>query len=221
MAPLTQSELQQQLQTGIQQLGLELSPERLAALQLYLELLEKWNRSFNLSGIKDLQQMVSLHILDSLAISPYLHGDTILDVGSGAGLPGIPLAIFNPDKEFILLDSNGKKIRFLFQVKLALKLNNVSIENKRVEHYDCHRQIDIVISRAFSSLARLVELCSRAAGNRGLLLAMKGTYPQQEIAELPEGVEVTQAVQLQVPGIEASRYLIEIPLGNPEPEARN
>jgi len=217
MAALTHTEVQRQLQTGIQQLGMELTQDRLAALQLYLELLEKWNRSFNLSGVKDPLKMVNLHILDSLSISPYLDGKTILDVGSGAGLPGIPLAIFNPDKQFILLDSNGKKTRFLFQVKLALKLDNVSIENKRLEHYDCHRQLDIVISRAFTSLARLVELCSRATGNKGLLLAMKGTYPQQEIAELPDGVSTMRAIRLQVPGIEASRYLIEVPLRKPEP----
>ena len=212
MVVLTNSEVQWQLETGIQQLGLDLTQDRRAALLSYIELLEKWNRSFNLSGVKDPLQMVNLHILDSLAISPYLEGNTILDVGSGAGLPGIPLAIFNPDKQFILLDSNGKKTRFLFQVKLALKLDNVSIENRRIEHYDCHSQIDIVISRAFSSLARLVELCGKATGNKALLLAMKGAYPQQEIAELPDGVEISQAIQLQVPGIEANRYLIGIPL---------
>lgn len=215
MAPFSPSEIQQ-LQSGTRQLGLDLTQDRLEDLLLYLELLEKWNRSFNLSGVRNRQQMVPLHILDSLAVSPYLDGNTILDAGSGAGLPGIPLAIFNPNKQFILLDSNGKKTRFLFQVKLALKLDNVSIENKRVEHYDCHSQIDIVISRAFSSLARIVELCSKVTDNRGILLAMKGTYPQQEIAELPKGVEIARAIQLQVPGIEASRYLIEIPLGKPE-----
>ena len=215
---LTNPEVQRRLETGIQQLGLRLTQDRLAALLIYLQLLPKWNRSFNLSGVKDPLQMVSLHILDSLAISPHLDGKTILDVGTGAGLPGIPLAIFNPDKEFILLDSNGKKTRFLFQVKLALKLDNVSIVNKRLEHYDCHRQIDIVISRAFSSLARLVELSSKVTGNSGRLLAMKGAYPRQEIAELPDGLEVDQAVQLQVPGIEASRYLIKVPLNSGKPE---
>ncbi|MBT8146393.1 MAG: 16S rRNA (guanine(527)-N(7))-methyltransferase RsmG [Gammaproteobacteria bacterium] len=214
MVALTDQEVQQMLETGIQQLGLALTQDRMAALLDYLELLQKWNRSFNLSGVKDPRQMVSLHLLDSLAISPYLDGQTILDVGSGAGLPGIPLAIFNPDKNFVLLDSNGKKTRFLFQVKLALKLDNVTIENKRVEHYDCPRQIDIVISRAFSSLSKLVELCSLATGNRGQLMAMKGAYPQQEIAELPDSVEVGEAVQLHVPGIEASRYLIRVSLGS-------
>jgi 16S rRNA (guanine527-N7)-methyltransferase len=212
MVAVTNPEVRQQLAAGIRRLGLELTEHRLDSLLLYLELLEKWNRSFNLSGVKDLRQMVSLHILDSLAISPHLEGHTILDVGSGAGLPGIPLAIFNPDKTFILLDSNGKKTRFLFQVKLALKLDHLIIENKRIEHYDCRGQIDIVISRAFASLGRLVELCRAATGDSGELLAMKGVFPEEEIAGLPAGVKVTEAIQLQVPGIDASRYLLRVPL---------
>ncbi len=212
MAVPTNPEVRQQLEAGIRQLGLELTQDRLDSLLRYLELLEKWNRTFNLSGVKDPHQMVSLHILDSLAISPHLDGHTILDVGSGAGLPGIPLAIFNPDKAFTLLDSNGKKTRFLFQVKLALKLDNLTIENKRVEHYDCRGQIDIVISRAFASLGRLVELCRTATGDSGVLLAMKGVYPRDDIAGLPEDVKVSQAIQLQVPGIDANRYLLKVPL---------
>ena len=206
------STIQQQLETGIRQLGLQLTTDRLSSLLHYLELLDKWNRAYNLSGVKDPLQMVGLHILDSLAVTPYLEGKTILDIGSGAGLPGVPLAIFNPDKEFILLDSNGKKTRFLFQVKLALKLDNVTIENKRVEHYQCNKQIDIVISRAFSSLARLVELSRAVTGGRGVLLAMKGAHPDDEIAELPDNVRVSRAIRLEVPGVEASRFLIEIPL---------
>lgn len=156
--------------------------------------------------------MVTRHVIDSLAISPFLQGNSILDIGSGAGLPGIPLAIFNPDRHFILLDSNGKKTRFLFQVKLALDLTNVSIENRRAEDYDCPDQIDIVVSRAFSSLGRLAKLASDTTGGCGVLLAMKGHYPADEVAALPEGFKVSKAIELQVPGIDEARYLIEIPL---------
>ncbi len=209
---VTNPELRQLLKEGIGQLGLEPTADRLDSLLLYLELLEKWNRAFNLSGVKNPQQMVSLHILDSLAISPHLDGHTILDVGSGAGLPGIPLAIFNPDKVFILLDSNGKKTRFLFQVKLALKLDNLTIENNRIEHYDCPGQIDIVISRAFATLRRLVELCRAVTRESGVLLAMKGVYPQDEIDELPEDVKIAESVQLRVPGVEGSRHLLKVTL---------
>lgn len=200
------------MQAGIARLGLECSQARLAALLTYLELLDKWNRSFNLSGIRDPREMVNRHIIDSLAISPFLQGNRILDIGSGAGLPGIPLAIFNPDKHFILLDSNGKKTRFLFQVKLALDLTNVSIENRRVEDYDCPDQIDIVVSRAFSSLGRLAQLASDTTGGCGVLQAMKGHYPADEVAAMPEGFTVSKAIELQVPGIDEARYLIEIPL---------
>ncbi|MCB1669505.1 MAG: 16S rRNA (guanine(527)-N(7))-methyltransferase RsmG [Gammaproteobacteria bacterium] len=200
------------MQSGIRRLGLEPTPARIEALDSYLTLLQKWNRSFNLSGVKDLPRMVERHILDSLAVLPYLHGSTVLDIGSGAGLPGIPLAIFNPEREFILLDSNGKKTRFLFQVKLALKLTNVTVENKRVEDYQCPGQIDIVISRAFASLGRLVQLSRAVTGGHGVLLAMKGNYPDQEIAELPAGFNVSRAIELKVPGVDESRYLIEVPL---------
>jgi 16S rRNA (guanine527-N7)-methyltransferase len=204
--------IRSELETGIVSLGLDPTTARLDSLIDYLALLTKWNQAFNLSGIREPARMVSLHLLDSLAISPSLRGTRILDVGSGAGLPGVPLAIFNPERQFILLDSNGKKTRFLFQVRLALGLHNVTIENTRLEHYQCQEQIDIVLSRAFAALPRLTRLCSEATGGRGILLAMKGNYPEDEIASLPAGVEVRQAQALKVPGVSGSRYLIEIPL---------
>jgi len=207
-----QAQLRERLREGIGQLGLREKPESLDALVTYLALLQKWNEAFNLSGIRDPLQMVSQHLLDSLALSPYLQGETVLDIGSGAGLPGIPLAIFNPDKNFILLDSNSKKTRFLFQVKLALQAANLEVENSRAEHYQCQRQIDIVTSRAFGALASQVEIAGAATGNQGVLLAMKGSYPEQEIARLPKGYSVSRAVRLTVPGVTGSRYLIEIPL---------
>jgi len=215
MAGRTDPSLRGELESGLLQLGLACRSEQIDALLSYLELLNKWNQAFNLSGIRDPSRMVGLHLLDSLAISPFLTGNLVLDAGTGAGLPGIPLAILNPQRRFILLDSNGKKTRFLFQVKTALGLDNVQIENRRLEHYHCGEQIDIVLSRAFASLARLARLCSDAIGAQGILLAMKGTYPESEIAELPEPFAVARATALQVPGVMGSRYLIEIPLGGP------
>ena len=197
---------------GCRQLGIKLTDQQVESLETYLELLVKWNRHFNLSGITDPLQMVGYHLLDSLAIAPYLRGGTVLDLGSGAGLPGIPLAVYTPDKRFYLLDSNGKKTRFLFQVKLALDLGNVSVANSRVEDYECPDQIDIVTSRAFAPLATMVKVASRVTGGSGMLLAMKGTYPAAEIDGLPDGYSVTRATPLDVPGVAGERYLIEIPL---------
>jgi 16S rRNA (guanine527-N7)-methyltransferase len=204
------SDLKDKLQAGISELGLTASDHQLDLLMEYLSLLEKWNTTFNLSGIKKQADMVSSHVLDSLTISPHLKGKLILDIGSGAGLPGIPLAIMNPDIKFILLDSNGKKTRFLFQVKLALRLDNITIENKRIEHYQCPEQIDIVMSRAFSSLPHLVQICSKVIKGKCTLLAMKGTFPGSEIAELPECYGKPIITKLAVPGIVGERHLVEI-----------
>ncbi|MBL4819833.1 MAG: 16S rRNA (guanine(527)-N(7))-methyltransferase RsmG [Gammaproteobacteria bacterium] len=207
--------LREKLQSGLDELGLKITPEQVDMLLSFLEVLGKWNKKFNLSGIKKPSEMISRHLLDCLAVSPYIEGSVILDVGSGGGLPGIPLAILHPDKHFILLDSNGKKTRFLFQVKLALGLDNITIENKRIEDYQCTEQIDIVMSRAFSSLAKLVQSCASVAGENSKLLAMKGIYPTTEIEELPEGIKISRAIELTIPGIEGVRHLIEIPFKQP------
>jgi len=204
------AELRELLRSGIDALGLKASSQQLDILLQYLALLGKWNSAFNLSGIKNPVDMVTIHLLDSLAISPYIKSGLVLDIGSGAGLPGIPLAVMNPDTQFILLDSNGKKTRFLFQVKLALRLGNISIENKRIEHYQCPEQIDIVMSRAFSSLPKLVQLCSEAVTGKCKLLAMKGAYPTSEIDELPACYLDLKITKLSVPGINGERHLVEI-----------
>ncbi len=204
------AELRDTLQRGIKQLGLSTTNEQLDVLMEYLALLVKWNSAFNLSGIKKPAEMVTIHLLDSLSISTYINGRIALDIGSGAGLPGVPLAILNPNKHFILLDSNGKKTRFLFQVKLALKLGNISIENKRIEHYQCKEQIDIVMSRAFSSLPKLVQLCSEVVNGKCKLLAMKGAYPASEIENLPACYNNPKITKLTVPGLNGERHLVEI-----------
>ncbi len=178
------SNFQSELRAGITALGLHCTDEQLAQLVAYQELLIKWNSAYNLVSTGELKQLVSRHFLDSLVINPYIDANTILDVGSGAGFPGIPLAIMNPDKQFILLDSNGKKTRFLFQVKLALQLANVSVENCRLEHYQTPQQIDIVTCRAFASLAEVMIKAQSFFLRGARLLAMKGRFPDAEIAEL-------------------------------------
>ncbi len=192
------------------QADLTLSEEQIRALLDYANLLRKWNRSFNLISATDLPHLESRHFLDSLAISEYLQGQTILDVGTGAGLPGIPLAIANPHRRFILMDSNGKKTRFLFQVKLALELDNVEIENCRVEHYQNDRQIDIVTCRAFASIPDIIRASRHLLKTRTTILAMKGRYPEEELAQLPAGFDVTAIHRLQIPAEDSERHLIEI-----------
>jgi len=198
------------LQQGFQLLGLKADERVITTLVSYLALLKKWNSSFNLSGVSDVQTMVSRHLLDSLSLNPYLQGKNFLDVGSGAGLPGIPLAILNPDKHFVLLDSNGKKTRFLFQAKIELGLDNISVENCRIEHYQNEQQIDMVMCRAFSTLEDIVNKLEPIFSSNCKLLAMKGLYPEDEIAQLPTSFEVTQTIELKVPGSDSARHVIEV-----------
>jgi 16S rRNA (guanine527-N7)-methyltransferase len=202
--------LTDQLDFGLLELGLTNDSAVIESLLAYLSLLEQWNSTFNLVADADSGSMVSRHLLDSLAIQPYLTGTRIIDFGTGAGLPGIPLAILNPDKEFILIDSNGKKTRFLFQVKIALNLSNVTIENCRIEHYQSKQQIDMVMCRAFSSLEDIVTKSQQLLSSGSKLLAMKGRYPEQEINRLPDDFEVTSTERLTIPGSDSQRFLIEI-----------
>lgn len=201
------------LRDGAQQLGLCPSPAQIDQLMAYLKLLLKWNQAFNLTAVTDPADVVTTHLLDSLAVSPYLAGNLILDVGTGAGLPGIPLAILHPEKRFILLDSNGKKTRFLFQVKLELDIGNISIENRRVENFRPQEPVDLVITRAFSSLLQTLEACDGVTLGEARLLAMKGSLPREEIEQLPAARKPTRVIPLQVAGLDAERYLVEIPLG--------
>lgn len=198
------------LRAGLDKLGLSLDSGQQEKLLAYLALLAKWNQAYNLSGIKDIRQMVPYHLLDSVALVPFITGQTILDVGTGAGLPGIPLAICLPDRHFLLLDSNGKKTRFLFQVKTELGLDNVDVFHTRVENFQSPEQIDIVLCRAFSALDTFVRHCAPLVSASGKLLAMKGQYPETEIAALPGTLSVTGSQALTVPGVEGNRHVIEI-----------
>jgi 16S rRNA (guanine527-N7)-methyltransferase len=197
------------LAEGVAALGLALPPEAQSRLIDYLALLHKWNRIYNLTAVRETSRMVSQHLLDSLALAPHLKADSLLDVGSGAGLPGIPLAVAAPRMQVTLLESSQKKAAFLQQAKLELKLDNVAVVCERVERWHPGRTFDVVISRAFSDLAEFVNLAGRhVAPGGGRLAAMKGIYPHEEITQLPAGWELEAAVALSVPGLRARRHLL-------------
>lgn len=200
----------EELQRGISSLSLHCNEEMLSSLLGYIDLLKKWNSAYNLLGSNELPLLVSRHILDSLSVAPYMEGNLIADIGAGAGLPGIPLAILNPEKKFVLIDSNGKKTRFMFQAKIQLGLDNITIENCRLEHYQSIQQIDMVMCRAFSTLADALTMLQPIFSDECKLLAMKGHYPEDEIARLPDGFELSKSIKLNVPGSESQRHLIEV-----------
>lgn len=204
--------LSQELQRGSSLLGITLCEEQQKMLLRYIELLSKWNQAYNLTAIRDPAQMVSRHLLDSLAIAEHCAGNRLLDVGTGAGLPGIPLAIMFPDKDFHLLDSNGKKTRFLFQVKTTLGLDNITIHHARVESFQTHELFDVVLSRAFASLLDMVANCGHLLSDGGRFLAMKGSYPQRELLEIDNLCVVRSVDLLAVPGLAEQRHLVTMTL---------
>ena len=202
---------QQDLETGLRELNLNCSSLQLEKLLKYLELLQRWNKAFNLTAIRDPLQMVRLHLLDSLAIHPYVQGlKSIIDVGTGPGLPGIPLAILNPEIDFTLLDSNGKKTRFLFQAINELKLTNASEINHRVEAYQPNQLFDAVISRAFSSISDMLNQCDHLVSDQGCFLAMKGKKPDSELSQMSKAYKVIEVSEVNVPLIDSERHLIKI-----------
>lgn len=196
---------------GVVQLGLELPAGAQGQLAAYLMLLSKWNRVYNLTAVRDERQMVTQHLLDSLAVLPHLGPfSSLADVGSGGGLPGIPLAIARPSMAVTLIEANQKKASFLQQAKIELKLDNVSIHCGRVEDFKPVSSFDAVISRAFSDLALFAGVAGHLLAAGAPLLAMKGVQPQEEIAQLPAGWCVMKSISLVVPGLDAQRHLITI-----------
>lgn len=192
------------LKESLNKLGLDaLNP----GLSEYLCLLNKWNLAYNLTAIRDLDTMVGKHILDSLAIIPWLKGTQIIDVGTGAGLPGIPLALAKPDTNFVLLDSNGKKIRFLKEVKRQLNIKNIEIVQLRVENYHPTQGFDTVLSRAFSSLEQMIQWTQHLIADKGIWLAMKGRCPDAELNEIKQHYKIER---YEVAGIEGERCCIII-----------
>ena len=204
------------LEAGIARLGLALPPGASDTLAAYLALLAKWNRTFNLTAIREPERMVTHHALDSLAVVPHLPADRairVLDVGSGGGLPGIPIAIARPDAHVVMVDSNGKKATFLAQAAIELPLRNVESVAARVEDYAPTRLFDVVISRAFADLATFLRLARKHVAPGGALYAMKGVHPDEELGELPGDVEVVRTQKLDVPGLEGTRHLVVMRTG--------
>lgn len=200
----------QQLVQGCRTLDIALDEPVLKRLLAYLALLRHWNRHFNLTRIQEPAQMVSGHLLDALTVLPFVKPPRILDVGSGGGVPGIPLAICRPDWEFCLLDSNGKKTRFLNQVKLELQLANVRIVHGRVEQQQDAAGFDTVVCRALTSLREFVADASHLCRPGGIMIAMKGQYPESELEVVRADGLVCSVEQVAVPGIDAQRHLVII-----------
>lgn len=200
--------IESRLQRGLAALQMTVTAAQTTKLLEYLALLQKWNRAYNLSAIRDPDAMVDLHLLDSLAVAPYLTGTTFVDVGSGGGLPGIPLAIIRPDIRMTVLDSVGKKARFLHQVRSELRLTNIEVVHARVEDYRTEDGYDGVISRAFASLADFVASSAHLLHPDGRFWAMKGQFPQTELDGIHSVCKLEAMHYLSVPGLEAMRCLI-------------
>lgn len=202
--------MQQQLISLLAAAQITLHPQQQQQLIEYVQLLDKWNQAYNLTAVRQPEQMLIRHIMDSLVVMPYLQGQRLIDVGTGAGLPGIPLAIALADKTFYLLDSLGKRIRFLKQVKHQLALTNIEIIQSRVEHYQITPLFDGVISRAFASLTEMIHWCDHLLAPQGHFYALKGEIPEQALMQLPDHLQLKQIVPLQVPQLAAERHLVII-----------
>ncbi|RPH86129.1 MAG: 16S rRNA (guanine(527)-N(7))-methyltransferase RsmG [Desulfobacteraceae bacterium] len=195
---------------GARALALELDEAQLARLVAHLDLLDEWSARMNLTAIRDRPSQLTKHLLDSLTVQPYLRGARIADVGSGAGFPGIPLAIVEPHRHFTLIESTGKKCRFLEHVRDALELKNVAIVQSRAESYQPDMRFDTVLARAVGPVADLVKVAGPLVVGGGRLLAMKGRYPEQELAARLDGWKVAAVHTLSVPGLGEERHLVEL-----------
>ncbi len=219
-----QDRLHQQLIRGATEMSVALTAVQTEKLLAYVREFEKWNKAYNLSAVRDIQQMVARHLLDSLSVVPWLNAQKaniqkdgtqknflltrMIDVGTGGGLPGIPLAIMFPEKQFTLLDSNGKKTRFLFHVKTLLGLTNVTVENRRVEEFAPTEKFQGVISRAFASLQDMTEGCASLIEQDGIFLAMKGLFPEDELAPISDKIELLETIKLVVAETDGERHLL-------------
>ncbi|ELN6532139.1 16S rRNA (guanine(527)-N(7))-methyltransferase RsmG [Salmonella enterica] len=190
--------------------GISLTDHQKTLLVAYVDMLHKWNKAYNLTSVRDPNEMLVRHILDSIVVAPYLQGQRFIDVGTGPGLPGIPLAIVLPDAHFTLLDSLGKRVRFLRQVQHELKLENITPVQSRVEAYPSEPPFDGVISRAFASLNDMVSWCHHLPGEKERFYALKGQLPGDEIASLPDNFSVESVEKLRVPQLEGERHLVII-----------
>jgi len=201
-----------QLADGIAALEIALSHETQARLLQYLMLVKKWSRVYNLTAVRQPEAMLSQHLFDSLVVLPHMVGPHVADVGSGAGLPGIPLALVRPDWHVVLFESNHKKAIFLQQARIELGLTNVEVVAERVESFQPTEKFDTVISRAFSSLVVFVKLAGHLCreGGGGKIVAMKGACPQEDLAQFPAQFAIDKVFPVMVPGLEAKRHLVII-----------
>lgn len=202
--------LSAQLDEYLSEMNLSATAEQKKQLVGFVEMLNKWNKAYNLTAIRDPQQMLIRHIMDSLAVSEHLVGEHFIDVGTGPGLPGIPLAIMNPDKSFVLLDSLGKRIRFQKQVQHELGIKNISSVESRVEAYQPDVKFDGVLSRAFASIEDMLHWCQHLPTDNGCYYALKGQLAEDEMANIPEGFEVTDIFELKVPCLDEQRHLLRV-----------
>lgn len=206
---MDKARVQQLIETGLAVAQLETPPGLAAALADYLELLAKWNRTYNLTAVRDPEEMVPRHVMDSLAVLPFLGTARTLDVGTGPGLPGLVLAMARPEQSFVLLDSAGKKTRFVEHAAARLGLRNVTVVQARAEDHADPAGFGFVVSRAFAAVADFIRLAGHLARDDGRLLAMKGVFPEAEVAALPAGWTLRAAHKLAVPGLTGRRHLLE------------
>ncbi|MGV6852184.1 MAG: 16S rRNA (guanine(527)-N(7))-methyltransferase RsmG [bacterium] len=198
------------LESGLEKLNFAASEQECIALLSYLELLEKWNKTYNLTAIKNIEDMLVRHVFDSLAVLPLIQEGRVIDVGTGGGLPGVILAIFRPECQITLLDSRGKKTRFLGHVARELNLANLNVINSRVEEYKPEKKYDVVVTRAFASLEKMVQLCSHLITQKGVFQAMKGPGWRAEKDALPATVKIKDTRELIVPGLLEERWLVTL-----------
>ncbi len=207
---MLEPELRQVLSASLEQCDLNVSEQQQTKLIDYVLMMHKWNKAYNLTSVRDPKQMVVKHIVDSIVVAPYLVGTQYIDVGTGPGLPGIPLAIMCPDKHFILLDSLGKRVRFMKQVAHDLGVNNIQPVQSRVEDFTPEQPLDGVLSRAFASLHDMLDWCKHLIDQQGEFLALKGIVPHQEIEQLSAEFVLDQVIELQVPNLEGQRHIVKI-----------
>jgi len=198
------------LEAGLSELSIKASDNQIDQLIQYLTLLEKWNKVYNLTAIRDPKEMLIKHLLDSLTVIPHVTGSRIVDVGTGGGLPGIPLAIMFPEKQVDLLDSNSKKTRFLIQAKAELGLENTIVIHDRVENYQPDELYDSVISRAFASMADMLHWTNHLLSDQGVWWAMKAQKEFEDLSVLPGKVRIQETIDLKVPGLDADRMLLKV-----------
>lgn len=202
--------LSAQLEAYLAEINLPATAEQKKQLLDFVGMLNKWNKAYNLTSVRDPEIMLVRHIMDSLVVSPHLQGERFIDVGTGPGLPGIPLAIMNPDKTFVLLDSLGKRIRFQKQVAFELGIHNISSIESRVEAYQPEQKFDGVLSRAFASIHDMLTWCHHLPAEHGQFYALKGQLSDEEMQQIPAGFVVTETIELQVPRLDEQRHLLKI-----------